>query len=248
MPLRQQLSDALSHIQGQLFPWLRAEVGPLTEDHERLVVVLGMTRIEAQFPTHGSRPGRPTKDRHALARAFVAKAVLNLPETRMLIDRLAVDLTLRRLCGWPRAGSVPSEATFSRAFAEFADSQLPSRAHEALIERTLGQQLVGHVSIDATAIEAREKPARLKKPLGEKPKRQRGRPRKNVVVAPKDPRRLERQATMTLPQMLADLPSHCSVGTKRNAPTQPRRAIRRAGSDTSCTSRPRMATCLWRAC
>ena len=217
MPLKQQLSDALSHIQGQLFPWLRAEVGPLTEEHERLVVVLGMTRIEAHVPTHGSRPGRPTKDRHALARAFVAKAVLDLPETCMLIDRLAVDQTLRRLCGWRCAGSVPSEATFSRAFAEFADSQMPSRVHEALIERTLGQQLVGHISIDATAIEAREKPARFEKPLGEKPKRKRGRPRKDEVVAPKEPRRLERQATMTLPQMLADLPSHCSVGTKRNA-------------------------------
>ena len=217
MPLRQQLSDAMSHIQGQLFPWLRAEVGPLTEAHERFVVVLGMTRIEAHVPTHGSGPGRPTKDRHALARAFVAKAVLDLPETCMLIDRLAVDQTLRRLCGWPHAGSVPSEATFSRAFAEFADSQMPSRVHEALIERTLGQQLVGHVSIDATAIEAREKPARFEKPLGEKQKRKRGRPGRDEVVAPKKLRRLERQATMTLPQMLADLPSHCSVGTKRNA-------------------------------
>ena len=50
----------------------------------------------------------------------------------------------------------------------------------------------------------------------EKPKRKRGRPRKGEVVA-KEPRRLERQGTMSLPQMLADLPTHCSVGTKRNA-------------------------------
>ena len=112
---------------------------------------------------------------------------------------------------------MPSEATFSRAFAEFADSRMPSRVHEALIERTLGQQLVGHVSIDATAIEAREKPARLEKPLGEKAKRKRGRPRKDDVVAPKEPRRLERQATMTLPEMLNDRPTHCSVGSKRKA-------------------------------
>ena len=29
--------------------------------------------------------------------------------------------------------------------------------------------------------------------------------------------RLERQLTMSLPQMLADLPRACDVGTKRNA-------------------------------
>ena len=118
MPLRQQLSDSLGHIQERLFPWLREAVGPLTEDHERLVTVLAMARIEAFVQMHDSLPGRPLKDRHALTRALVAKAVLDLPTTAMLIERLAVDATLRRLCGWACAGAVPSEATFSRAFAE----------------------------------------------------------------------------------------------------------------------------------
>ena len=53
---------------------------------------------------------------------------------------------------------------------------MPARLHEALIEKTLGDHLVGHVSRDATAIEARERPA--PKPRAEKPKRKRGRPRK----------------------------------------------------------------------
>jgi hypothetical protein len=57
----------------------------------------------------------------------VAKAVLNLPTTRMLIERVEADKTLRRLCGWSRLSEVPSESTFSRAFAEFAESELPSR-------------------------------------------------------------------------------------------------------------------------
>jgi hypothetical protein len=38
-----------------------------------------------------------------------------------------VDKQLRRLCGWERRGELCSEATFSRAFAEFARSELPSR-------------------------------------------------------------------------------------------------------------------------
>ena len=35
---------------------------------------------------------------------FVAKAVLGLAMTTMLIERLKVDKTLRRLCGWERLG------------------------------------------------------------------------------------------------------------------------------------------------
>ena len=71
------------------------------------------------------------------------------------------------------------------------------------------------LSRDATAIEAREKPA--PKPKAAKPKRRkRGRPRKGEARA-KEPSRLERQLTMSLPQMLADLPRACDVGAKRNA-------------------------------
>ena len=77
MPLRQELSDAFHHIQGHLFPCLRAEVGPLTEDHERLVTVLGMVRIETFVQVVDGWPGRPPEDRPALARAFVAKAVFD---------------------------------------------------------------------------------------------------------------------------------------------------------------------------
>jgi len=55
-----------------------------------------------------------------------AKAVLGLPQTNMLIERLIADKTLRRLCGWEHPGQVPSEATFSRAFAEFAEGGMPT--------------------------------------------------------------------------------------------------------------------------
>ena len=140
MPLRQQLSDALSHIQGHLFPMLRAEVGPLTGEHERLVTVLGMVRVEAFVRLCEGGPGRPREDRHALARAFIAKAVLNLPESRMLLEPLAVDRTLRRLCGWERARQVPCEATFSRAFAEFAEGAVATLMHAALVRGRSGRR------------------------------------------------------------------------------------------------------------
>ena len=73
---------------------------------------------------------------------------------------------------------------------------------------------MGHISRDATAIAAREKPA----PKAAKPKkaRRRGRPRKGEERAT-EPSRLERQLTMTLPQMLEDLPKSCDIGMKKNA-------------------------------
>ena len=194
---------------------LRGEVGPLTTQHERLVIVLDVARVETFVRMWAGLPGRPPEDRHALARAFVAKAVLDLPTTSGLIERLAVDATLRRLCGWERASQVPSESTFSRAFAEFAESSLPNQVHEALIKKTYKDCIVGHISRDATAIEAREKPVKVETP--KTPERKRGRPKKGEVAAKPEPRRLERQLGQTLPRMLADLPTHCNVGTKRNA-------------------------------
>jgi hypothetical protein len=114
-----------------------------------------------------------------------------------------------------RAAALPSEATFSRAFAEFAASALPSRVHEALIAQTQKDRLVGHISRDSTAIEAREKPAKLAAP--DKPKYKPGRPCNGEKRPEKKIRRLEHQPGMSLEAMLSDLPQHCAVGTKRNA-------------------------------
>jgi hypothetical protein len=216
MPLRELLSSTWRHIQGSLFPQLAEEVGPLTGQHKRVIVVLDMARMEAFVTGWSGLPGRPPADRQALARAFVAKAVLGLPQTNQLIDRLIADTTLRRLCGWETRGQIPSESTFSRAFAEFAASALPARVHEALIKTTHAERLVGHIARDSTAIDARERPA--PKPVQAAPKRKRGRRRKNEAPPPpKEPRRLERQSAMTLAEMLADLPRRCDVGAKCNA-------------------------------
>ena len=87
MPLRETLANSWDHIQGFLFPMLREEVGPLTTQHERLVIVLDVARVETFVRMWAGLPGRPPEDRHALARAFVAKAVLDLPTTSGLIER-----------------------------------------------------------------------------------------------------------------------------------------------------------------
>jgi hypothetical protein len=219
MSLKETLSTYWVRIQEELLPWLDDTMGsPLNGHHKQLVSVLGLARIEAFLPSWQGLPGRPPSERAALARAFVAKAVFNFPTTSLLIEMLSADKTLRRLCGWQRAGEVPSESTFSRAFAAFAASSLPSRLHAALIKETHADRLVGHISRDSTAIEAREKPAKSDRPApAAQPKRKRGRPRKGEIRPIEPPRRIERQLGMTLAAMLAELPRNCDVGVKRNA-------------------------------
>src|ERR1039458_4490047 len=219
-----------SHIQGSLFPWLREEIEPMTELLGRLVTTLGGVALEAFVPDPPRGPGRPPEDRRALAWALVAKAVLGIPTTGAVIERLKVDKSLRRICGWERRAQVPSEATFSRAFNEFAQGDLPARMHAALIERTLGGRIVGVIARDATEIEARETPVEKDKkddpppPASlilslskDEPQKKRGRPRKDEERPKPEPTRLERQTTQNLTQMLADLPTACDVGAKRNS-------------------------------
>ena len=215
MSLLGRLSSFWCAFQEYLFPIIEEDLGPLGERYQLFITVLEFVRVEQHLPCFRALRGRPQQDRVALARAFIGKAVFQIDTTRALLERLANDRALRCLCGWNSIRAIPSEATFSRAFAGFAESALPSRLHEALIEHTMQKQLVGHVSRDATAIEGREKPTpKPKQPA--KPKRKRGRPRKGEE-RPKEPSRLQRQQQMTLAEMLDDLPHACDVGTKRNA-------------------------------
>ena len=213
--LRDTLSQTWLNIQSSLFPWLSEELGPLTGKQQELVTTLEVVRIEEFIYSSQGFPGRPPQDRTAIARAFVAKTIYNMPTTRALLDRLETDSALRRICGWERKNDVPDEWTFSRAFAEFSASQLPERVHEAFIKKSYEDELVGHNSRDSTAIEAREKP--LKKEPIQKIAAKRGRPKQGEVRV-KPLTRIEQQASgMGLADMLNDLPTACDVGTKKNS-------------------------------
>jgi len=160
----------------------------------RLVTIVDVIGLEAFVPEPTRGTGRPPEYRRALARGFVAKTGLGIPTTSALIERLAIDKSLRRILGWERCAQVPSEATFSRAFAEFAQGELPDKMHAALIERALGGRIIGAIARDATEIEAREKPVEKSKndkggpsppsptsaapTVVAEPRRKRGRPRK----------------------------------------------------------------------
>ena len=220
--LTETVSQFWSNIQGTLFPYLGEILDLLTEKQQQLITVLEVVRIEQFVPDYRFYEGRPRKTRVAVARSFVAKMVYNMDSTRALWERLHSDRNLRRLCGWENERSIPSEATFSRAFAEFAETGLPQRVHEALVKKVYGKMIVLHNSRDSTAIEAHERPVVKKKGVGaqpdvQKPQRRRGRPKKGEEPPPKEPTRIERQKTMPLEKMLKDLPQTCDVGTKKNS-------------------------------
>jgi hypothetical protein len=142
-------------LQQELFPALAESVGELTSQLQLLAAVAALAPLGRMLSACRAATGRPAKDRAALATAFMAKAVLNLPTTRDLIGRLRVDEALRTFCGWPSVRALPHESKFSRAFGEFAATQLPQKLHEAVIAATQGERLIGHIARDSTAIPAR---------------------------------------------------------------------------------------------
>ncbi|UKI31967.1 MAG: transposase [Lentisphaeria bacterium] len=85
------------------------------------------------------------------------KAVYDFPTTKGLIENLKTNPSLRRLCGWEYRGEVPSEATFSRAFGIFAREKVCNAIHAAVVRENYTDKLVGHASLDSTAIIGREK-------------------------------------------------------------------------------------------
>lgn len=213
------VAEIWSGVQTRLFPLLEAYCEEaLTDKQKRLVAILDIVRIEEVAPKRPGRwQGRPAHSRRVLARAFLVKAVYDIATTEALVEMLRTQSSLRRICGYDTARSVPSAATFSRAFREFADLGLCDTVHQRLVKYHIGEGIVAHVSRDSTAIEAREKPARKKKATP-KEKRKPGRLKKGEhrPCGP-EPTRLERQILQSAEEALSELPTACDVGVKKNS-------------------------------
>ncbi len=193
---------------------------PLTAKLRQFVHILDVVRVEEHITRAPLNPlGRTPLDRRAIARAFLAKALYDLPTTDLLIELLKLQPILRKLCGFERRQDVPSAATFSRAFAEFAASALADRLHAAGVAAHVKDTVVQHISRDSTAVEAREKPTRKEK--APKVPRKRGRPAKGEVREVPEERRLARQEKQTAQQALSELPKVCDVGGKRDSKGNP---------------------------
>ena len=211
------LTTIFHQLQRQLFPSLESELGTLSALDRQFCEVISITNL-GRF-THayeGCGNGCPPCPRVWLAHAFIAKSVYQFPTTSALIDALKSRPLLRQLCGWDSPGEIPGGPTFSRAFKQFSDDRLPPQIHEQRVKTHAGTKLAGHVSRDAPAIEAPERPAPKPAPAVTAP-RKRGRPKQGEVRPLAPLKRLELQPTRALSDNLADLPARCDVGCKRNS-------------------------------
>ena len=219
MKLGKAISWLSRTLQDDLFPLLEeCWKTPLSDKEQRLVSILELVRVEGFVVRTASEQwlGRKLHERESIARSFVAKAAYGYGTTRRLIEALKASASLRRICGFDRPSAIPSESTFSRAFGEFVESGLGERVHEALVERCLKPELVGHISRDATAIEGREKPVK-KQPREKAAPKKRGRPAKGEEREPKEQTRLKRQVSQSAEEALKELPVRCDCGTKKNS-------------------------------
>ena len=209
------VSGIWSKIERSLFPALEiAFQEPLSEGLKQVVSTLEIVRIEEHIvPASWQMRGRPMICRGNIARAFIAKAVLSVPTTKQLQQMLLCDSALRQVCGFAFRKAVPSEATLSRAFNEFARSELGRRVHEALGNRYVGDLIVMHICRDSTEIPAREKT--IQKPAKEQGPRQKC-GRKGPSDAPRELTRLEKQRSQTPEEAFAELPIACDFGVKKD--------------------------------
>ena len=132
-----------------------------------------------------------------------------------MIEWLKADSTLRRICGWETKSSIPSKATFSRAFAEFAKTNIATKIYEVFVKKYHSDPIALCVSRDSTEIAAREKI--VIKPKTEKVKKKRGRPTKGTIKTPPEPSRLQKQLNISVAAMLEDLPKEWDIGCKKDS-------------------------------
>ncbi len=222
MKLKETISWIKTKIQGELFPYLEEIfTDPITKKQKQLIEILEIIEVENVSFHKYSWMGRKPKDRQAIARAFIAKAIYNCLTTRDLIEILGTVPNLRKICGFPKRQDIPSESTFSRAFGEFAKNELGEKVQTALVEAHLSDEIIGHISRDSTKIEGNEKPKKKEKTedskVEVKPKK-RGRPKKGEERKEKEAdKRIKKQVMQTAQEALKELPKECDKGTKRNA-------------------------------
>ena len=114
----------------------------LTDEHKSFLHIL---RAVEQFLPAYTRPvaqtGRPPYPYYPFARSMLAKSFFGTEKTSAFIQRLKSDPNLRFLCGFSK---VPSESTFSRAFALLAEEGIWGTALDGLVKEAHAGKIVFH--------------------------------------------------------------------------------------------------------
>ena len=156
------LSKIYFNIQHRLFQMVEKEIGELTKKQQEFLRIIELVKPSRFMDgiLNWCGLGRRLKSRENMIRAYFLKSVYDFPTTKVLIENLKENTNWRWLCGWEFASQVPSEATFSRAFAYFAKLNLLDHMHGIIITKNYTDKLVGHAHTDLTVIIGREKACR----------------------------------------------------------------------------------------
>lgn len=213
------VSSIFRYLNPYLPLFLEEQLPNMSPKHQNLLATLEFLELDKRLQDRiYAGVGRRPYSHIPVARAFFAKSIMQIQDTKHLWHALRTDGNLRRICGWDRVCDVPSESTLSRVFARLTATKELVILHEALTSRQYQDTVACHTAIDSTDIKAREKPAPKEKPV-EKPKsKRRGRRRKDEQAAPEQAStRIQRQVTMDWEEAVAELPTYCSRGVKRNS-------------------------------
>ena len=165
---------------------------------------------------------RARDDRPAIVRSFVAKAVLTIPTTSALIERLQIDRALRRICGWERRSQGSQRGNLPRAL-------LPSSPHKVCRNVCMSNSSAVICTI-TSSVKSRAMPRRLE--AREKPRR-----RSSDDPPPPAPRKREAwasaQAKVLPPKPLT------RIEQQAHAPLALETAVARGGMTISASRMPK---------
>jgi hypothetical protein len=213
------LADKISYLenklQQRLFPLFEEHFeDELYDVHMRVVRTLEVVQIERLIPQSCPfQRGRPSKFRWKVARAFVAKHILNLRTTRELVYRLKIDRQLRYIRGWEPGEKVPDESLFSRIFSEMAEHKVPQKLHEKLAEKVFEGHVVLHCGRDSCPVPVRESSEKT----GKKTSKRKDPPKYGSKRWGETRKGRQVLGGLSVEQMLDELPHACDHGRKISA-------------------------------
>ena len=136
-----------------LFPFMMNEVGELTEKNKVFVAVCeAAVKPETFEYAKWKGIGCPPVDHMAVYKAFLFKAVHDVPTTKEMIAHLMLEPQSRRLCGWADPGEVPCESRFSEINKEFAEMGFTEEWFDEFVRPYAVDEPGGTLSLDSAPI------------------------------------------------------------------------------------------------
>lgn len=197
----------------ELLSYLRILRGLLTAEELRLL----------SLSNHLGRTGYPLL---SILSIMVLKLLYQQLTVRQTLQLLKENENLRMIV---EIDTVPSEATMSRLSRQVEKIVDPTILHERImgLYQEATDRIIGHLSIDSTVIEAREKPIRSKRATQQQKPKKRGRKKKGSAEEAeyqarkaKEERQLAQYMVESPEISISELEKRCSLTAKQNSKGQ----------------------------